>query len=52
MRNNIFALSIDDAHSKMRDSIIYQLPPKLPLPEQANELHRRFKSELSVLNEE
>ena len=37
---------------KMRESIIYQLAPKSASLEQVNELHRRFKDELKVLNEE
>lgn len=36
----------------MRESIIYQLPPKNSNLDAVNELHRRFKDELKVLNEE
>ena len=52
MRNNIFALCVDDKFTKMRESIIYQLPPKNSNLDAVNELHRRFKDELKVLNEE
>jgi superfamily I DNA/RNA helicase len=36
----------------MRESIIYQVAPKAASLEQVNELHRKFKNELKVLNEE
>ena len=52
MRNNIFSLCVDESYSKMRESIIYQLAPKAVSHEQVNELHKRFKHELKVLNEE
>ena len=52
MRNNIFQLCVHEDFAKMRESIIYQQAPKNPSYEQVNELHRRFRRELSVLNEE
>jgi predicted ATP-dependent serine protease len=52
MRNNIFALCVDDNFTKMRDAIIYMKAPKNPQLEQVNELHRRFRKELKVLNPE
>lgn len=52
MRNNIFTLCVKDEYSKMRESIIYHQAPKNPSLEQVNDLHKRFKTELKVLNEE
>ena len=52
MRNNIFALCVDDSFTKMRESIIYQMPPRNTQLDAVNELHRRFKDELKILNEE
>ena len=52
MRNNIFQLCMDETHVEMRKSIIYQVAPKNPQLEQVNELHRRFRNELKVLNPE
>ena len=52
MRNNIFSICVKDDFSKMRDSIIYLQPPRTPTIHQFNDLHRRFKHELGVLNEE
>ena len=52
MRNNIFSICVDDSYTKIRESIIYQVAPKSASLEQVNELHRRYKNELKVLNEE
>ena len=52
MRNNIFSLCIVEDFQKMRDSIIYLQAPKTPSIQAFNDLHKRFRHELQVLNEE
>jgi len=52
MRNNIFALCVDEKYLAMRNAIIYKLAPELPDKSEYDRLVVEFKEELSVLNEE